>query len=152
MKKILILFVLLLACRSSYSQDIYSRSGLYSGLEIIYSAKYYYEADSETPPVLYTGQDENTYVTGTAVYNPLDLTVSATWDSTSAYTITLTGLPERIDYSSSNLFTYISSNPRYAYIYYPVTVKSGTSIKCAVISGSDGSTEDIFRIIIAIKK
>lgn len=135
-----------------YSQDIYSRTESISGFEIIYSAKYYYEAESEIAPVLYTGQDGNPYVPSTAVYNPLDLTVTATWDSTSAYTFTLTGLPERMDYSTSNLFTSISSNPRYDHLHYPITVKSGTSIKCAVISNSDGSTEDIFRIIIAIKK
>lgn len=152
MKKILILFVLLLACRSSYSQDLYSRSGLSSGLEIIYSAKYYYEAESEAPPALYTGQDGNICKPGTSVYNPLDLSVSVTWDSTSAYTITLTGLPERVDYSTPNLYALISNDPRTDYTRYPIVVKSGTSIKVAVYTNSDGSTEDTFRLTLAIKK
>lgn len=135
-----------------YSQDIYSRAPIASGLEIIYTGKFFYEGDSETAPVLYAGQDGNVYKPGTAVYNPLDLSVSMSWDSTSAYTLTLTGMPESIDYSASRLFAYIASNPRYGYVYYPLPIKSGNNIKVGVISSSDGSTEDIFRIIIAVQK
>lgn len=154
MKKILILFVLLLACRFSYSQDMYSRAYPYSSLEIIYSAKYYYNLDNETEidsVRLYTGQDGSAYKPGTTVYNPYDFTTSIAYDSLGSYTLILSGIPDKLD-SSLKISAFISPNGTYGRFCGALPVRSGASIRIGVLSDNLSNDEEAFKITVFIKK
>lgn len=151
--KIILVGILMLVTTRIFSQDFYSHSENSVGLNIIYSAKYFVDAESEDPPALYTGQDGNVYIPGTAIFNPYKLTASILNDSAGSSTLILSGIPESIDYSTSNLFVVISTAPKSDYNNSASVVKSGSTIRINVLNSDiERLTQNVFRITLLDKK